>query len=72
MSPVKSVRGGAFDTYFETQATCQFQSGEDPTSRKHNIGFRCGVSVCDLVSLDEDIDDIDVAETHPTHAEVTV
>lgn len=54
LSPVKSLRGGAFDTYFETQATCQFQSGDDPTSRKHNVGFRCALSVCDLVPLDAD------------------
>ena len=25
---VMSIRGGAFDTYFENQATCHFQSGE--------------------------------------------
>lgn len=48
---LKSIRGGAFDTYFEAHATCQFQSGEDPTSRLPNIGFRCAVSFCDL-SLD--------------------
>ena len=47
---MKSIRGGAFDTYFDSHATCQFQSGEDPLSRKHNIGFRCAVSACDLVS----------------------
>lgn len=47
-TPMRSVRGGAFDTYFENQATCQFQSGDDPVARKHNIGFRCAVSVCDL------------------------
>jgi gamma-glutamyl hercynylcysteine S-oxide synthase len=46
--PLKSVRGGAFDTYFEHQATCQFQSGENPLSRKPNIGFRCAVGLCDL------------------------
>jgi iron(II)-dependent oxidoreductase len=45
---MKSIRGGAFDTYFENQATCQFQSGESAISRKANIGFRCAVSVCDL------------------------
>ncbi len=45
---MKSIRGGAFDTYYDNQATCQFQSGEDPVARKHNIGFRCAVSVCDL------------------------
>lgn len=46
--PLKSLRGGAFDTYFDTQATCQFQSGENPVGRKHNVGFRCAVSACDV------------------------
>ncbi len=45
---LKSIRGGAYDTYFDHQATCQFQSGEAAGSQKHNIGFRCAVSVCDL------------------------
>jgi iron(II)-dependent oxidoreductase len=45
---LRSLRGGAFDTYFEHQATCQFESGEDPTARLHNVGFRCAVSLCDL------------------------
>jgi iron(II)-dependent oxidoreductase len=48
-SPLKSIRGGAFDTYFDNQAACQFQSGENPLSRRHNIGFRCAVGVADLV-----------------------
>jgi len=47
--PMKSIRGGAFDTYFDNQATCQFQSGETPMARKRNIGFRCAVGICDLV-----------------------
>ena len=46
--PMKNIRGGAFDTYFDNQATCQFQSGENPLGRRHNIGFRCVVGVCDL------------------------
>ncbi|NQU21671.1 MAG: formylglycine-generating enzyme family protein [Candidatus Nealsonbacteria bacterium] len=46
--PMKNIRGGAFDTYFDNQATCQFQSGENPLGRRHNIGFRCAVGVCDL------------------------
>jgi len=46
--PMKNIRGGAFDTYFDNQATCQFQSGESPLGRRHNIGFRCAVGVCDL------------------------
>jgi len=46
--PMRSIRGGAFDTYFETQATCHFQSGENPLARKHNIGFRLALPVADL------------------------
>ena len=48
-SPLMSIRGGAFDTYFDNQAACQFQSGENPLSRRHNIGFRCAVGVADLI-----------------------
>jgi iron(II)-dependent oxidoreductase len=47
--PLKSIRGGAFDTYFDNQASCQFQSGEAPLSRKHNVGFRCALGFCDVV-----------------------
>jgi iron(II)-dependent oxidoreductase len=47
---LKNIRGGAFDAYFENQATCQFASGEAPLSRKHNIGFRCALGTCDLSS----------------------
>jgi iron(II)-dependent oxidoreductase len=53
-SPMKSIRGGAFDTYFDVQATCQFQSGESPIRRKHNIGFRCALAVSDVVPLELD------------------
>ena len=49
--PLKSIRGGAFDTYFDTQAHCQFQSGESPLARKHNIGFRCALGFCDVVHM---------------------
>jgi iron(II)-dependent oxidoreductase len=48
-APLKSIRGGAFDTYFDNQATCQFESGEYPLSRRPNIGFRCAISACELV-----------------------
>src|SRR3972149_1439929 len=48
-SPYKSIRGGAFDTYFDNQATCQFQSGENPLFRRNNIGLRCAVGVCDIM-----------------------
>ena len=47
-TPLRSIRGGAFDTYFDNQASCQFQSGENPLNRRNNIGFRCAVSLCDL------------------------
>jgi len=47
-TPLRSLRGGAFDTYFDSQTTCDFQSGDNPVVRKHNIGFRCALSVCDL------------------------
>jgi len=47
--PMKNIRGGAFDTYFDNQATCQFHSGENPLRRRHNVGFRCAVGVCDLL-----------------------
>ena len=45
---LKTVRGGAFDTYFDNQATSQFASGENPLGRKHNVGFRCALGICDL------------------------
>jgi iron(II)-dependent oxidoreductase len=48
--PLKSLRGGAFDTYFENQATCQFQSGDSPLARKPNIGIRCAVALSDLAA----------------------
>ena len=47
-TPMKTICGGAFDTYFDSQATCQFQSGDDPMARKHNIGFRCALNFCDV------------------------
>lgn len=41
---LKQIRGGAYDTYFDNQATAQFQSGQSPLDRKHNVGFRCAVA----------------------------
>ena len=49
--PLQSIRGAAFDTYFDAQATCQFQSGEKVLSRKHNVGFRCALNVCDVADF---------------------
>jgi iron(II)-dependent oxidoreductase len=40
----KSLRGGAFDTYFANQAGRFFQSGDSPLARRRNVGFRCVVS----------------------------
>jgi iron(II)-dependent oxidoreductase len=51
-SLLKTIRGGAFDTYFDNQATSQFASGESPLGRKHNIGFRCALGICDLAARD--------------------
>jgi len=70
-TPMKSLRGGAFDTYFDNQATCQFQSGDVALARKHNIGFRCALSVCDLLltrglssDLEQLSDSLMVEEVH--------
>lgn len=51
---IMSIRGGAFDTYFENQATCHYQSGEHPLSRRPNIGFRLALPMSDLQHVDED------------------
>jgi iron(II)-dependent oxidoreductase len=45
---MKGIRGGAFDTYLDAQATCHFQSGDLALARKHNVGFRCAISWDDL------------------------
>lgn len=51
---VMSIRGGAFDTYFENQATCHYQSGEHPLARRPNIGFRLALPMSDLEVVNED------------------
>ena len=53
---VMSVRGGAFDTYFENQATCHFQSGEHALSRRRNIGFRLALPMSDLEAPTDMVD----------------
>lgn len=45
---MKSVRGGAFDTYLDSQATCHFQSGDRALARKHNVSFRCAMGWDDV------------------------
>ena len=49
--PLKSLRGGSFDTYFESQVSGQLQSGDDPLARRRNIGFRCAISECDVAEV---------------------
>jgi iron(II)-dependent oxidoreductase len=51
---VISIRGGAFDTYFENQATCHYQSGEHPLSRRPNVGFRLALPMSDLEAEHDD------------------
>ncbi|MBI4717238.1 MAG: SUMF1/EgtB/PvdO family nonheme iron enzyme [Planctomycetes bacterium] len=43
--PMRVIRGGAFDTYFETQATSQFRTGQIALARTHNTGFRCAMDL---------------------------
>ncbi|HUU83371.1 MAG TPA: SUMF1/EgtB/PvdO family nonheme iron enzyme [Phycisphaerae bacterium] len=43
--PMRSVRGGAYDTYFDTQATASFRTGQILLARAHNTGFRCALNV---------------------------
>ena len=50
---VMTVRGGAFDTYFENQATCHFQSGDQALARRRNIGFRLALPMSDLDAANE-------------------
>ncbi|HVT28340.1 MAG TPA: SUMF1/EgtB/PvdO family nonheme iron enzyme [Lacipirellulaceae bacterium] len=45
---VISIRGGAFDTYFENQATCHYQSGDHALARRRNISFRLALPMSDL------------------------
>lgn len=42
---MKSIRGGAFDTYFPWQATSTFRTGLGALSRSHNVGFRCALDI---------------------------
>jgi iron(II)-dependent oxidoreductase len=58
----KSVRGGAFDTYFENHATCHYQSGEHPLARRHNIGFRLALPMATLEVVEDDDAQDDGAE----------
>ena len=67
--PLKSLRGGAFDTYFDAQATSFFQSGDNPLVRRHNIGFRCAVGVCDIYTSDEPLAESEGDDASLKHVE---
>ena len=45
--PMHVVRGGAFDTYFESQATSHFRTGQLALARTPNTGFRCAMNLGD-------------------------
>ncbi|MFH0982966.1 MAG: formylglycine-generating enzyme family protein [Planctomycetota bacterium] len=45
--PMRSIRGGAFDTYFESQATSLFRTGQIAMGRTHNTGFRCTMDLAE-------------------------
>ena len=69
---LKSLRGGAFDTYFDSQATCHFQSADMPLSRKHNVGFRCALGLCDLAPVGEEPIDEEAIESDAVATEESV
>jgi iron(II)-dependent oxidoreductase len=50
---MRRIVGGAYDTYFPTEATCHFITGQGELDRRGNIGFRCAVSVEQLRALPE-------------------
>jgi iron(II)-dependent oxidoreductase len=41
----KSIRGGAYDTYFAAQATSCFRTGLASLARPHNVGVRLAMDV---------------------------
>ena len=48
VSDLVEIRGGAFDSYLDSQMTCQFRSGLSRSQRSRNLGFRCVVPVKQL------------------------
>jgi gamma-glutamyl hercynylcysteine S-oxide synthase len=50
---LKVIHGGAFNTYFENQATCHFRSGERPLSRRINVGVRLALSFDTVTDTEE-------------------
>ncbi len=49
--PMRRIIGGAYNTYFASEATCQFITGQGELDRLGNIGFRCAVSLEQLRPL---------------------
>lgn len=49
---LKIIHGGAYNTYFENQATCHFRSGEQPLGRRANIGFRLALSFDTIAEIE--------------------
>jgi gamma-glutamyl hercynylcysteine S-oxide synthase len=66
---IKSIHGGAFDTYLDTQATCQFRSGDYALARKHNIGFRSAIGMCDLTNVGDTAEPGRLPQESPAIAE---
>ena len=48
LRPMRRIVGGAFDTYFPGEATCQFVTGQPQLDRRENIGFRCALAAVRL------------------------
>ena len=42
---MKSIRGGAYDTYFPRQTTSLFRTGLTALIRSHNVGLRCAMDL---------------------------
>jgi iron(II)-dependent oxidoreductase len=49
--PMRRIVGGAFNTYFSSEATCHFVTGQGELDRRDNIGFRCAMSLDQLRPL---------------------
>jgi iron(II)-dependent oxidoreductase len=49
--PMRRIVGGAYNTYFPSEATCQFITGQSELDRRENIGFRCAISLAQLRPL---------------------
>ena len=67
--PLKSIRGGAFDTYFDTQAHCQFQSGEGPLERDTTSASAVPLGFCDVVHMSQAREPASVEEAATPEAE---